>query len=262
VLDVRFERWFPYISAENGERYRSPVEDMLAFRYATAAELRAVRTPKDVGRMVRERARFASYRRRDARPLLKDPIAVFSAEWLVDTFDMDAVVLIRHPAAFVDSIVRRGWRHPFADFLAQPLLMRDVLGPFEDEIAWCAERERPLLDQAIVLWRVIHHAIATYRDRRPGWTFARLEDLASDPIPAFERLYAALGQVIDDAARAKIEDFSGGGNEAVASDAASHRRDSRSSVVAWKRSLSPEDVDRIREAVEPISKAFYPDADW
>ncbi len=66
--------------------------------------------------------------RRGATPLVKDPIALFSAEWLAATFDMRVLVMIRHPAAFAASIRRRGWRHRFADFLEQPLLMRDLLG--------------------------------------------------------------------------------------------------------------------------------------
>src|ERR671936_363975 len=51
---ARFERWFPYVCAENDAAVRGPVADMLAWRYAAGAELAALRGPKDVARMGRD----------------------------------------------------------------------------------------------------------------------------------------------------------------------------------------------------------------
>ena len=59
--------------------------------------------------------------------LLKDPIALFSTPWLVDRFNVHAVVMIRHPAAYVSSVSRLGWRFDFGYLLGQDLLMRDLL---------------------------------------------------------------------------------------------------------------------------------------
>ena len=142
TLDVRFPHWFPYICAENQEGYLRPVEDMLSFRFGASAALRAVRNPRDLALAAYDFREFSRYRRRGARPLLKDPIAVLSVEWLSDTFGMQPIVLVRHPAAFASSLIRYGWTHPFDDFLQQPLLMRDLLSPFEEEIASFAHSER------------------------------------------------------------------------------------------------------------------------
>jgi hypothetical protein len=262
VCDARFDRWFPYVCEENGSAYLAPVADMLAFRYKTMAELRSIRSPKDAARLLRDRRDFHLYHRRGARPLLKDPIAVFSAEWLCDSFGMDAIVLIRHPAAFANSIVSRRLRHPFGDFLAQPLLMRDLLGPFDEQIRRFASDEQPLLDQAILLWRIIHHVILTYRDRRPGWMFLRLEDVARDPLSWFQQIFAHLGQVFDEDVASVIEQHSSPSNPAESPDPADHRRDSGRSVTTWRTRLSTDEIRRIRDDVEPISKEFYADVDW
>jgi hypothetical protein len=262
ILDVRFPYWFPYVSGDNGKDYVAPVRDMLEFRYRSGAELRAVRTPRDVGRLVRDRIRFAGWRRRGARPLLKDPIAIYSAGWLADTFDMDVIVLIRHPAAFVNSIVGRRLRHPFDHFLRQPLLMRDVLSPFAEEIAAFADVEQPLLEQGILLWNVLHTPIARYRRERPAWSFLRLEDVAEDPDTAFRGIYRRLGLTYDDAVRRAVAEHSGAENPIEDMDPSSHRRNSAASVVAWKRRLSPADVDRVRTGVEPLAREFYDDGDW
>jgi hypothetical protein len=262
VLDVRFPYWFPYVTAENGAAYEHPIRDMLRFRYATGAEMMRIRTPKDVGRLVRDRARFAKWRRQDARPLLKDPIAIYSAGWLADTFDMDVIVLIRHPAAFVNSIVTRRLRHPFDHFLRQPLLMRDVLGGYAAEISRFADIEQPILEQGILLWNLLHTPIVRYRRERSSWTFLRLEDLAADPDTSFRSLFERLGLAYDEGIRRTVAEHSGEGNPVEEADPASHRRDSAASVVAWKRRLSHVDVERIRAGVEPLSKEFYGDDDW
>ena len=89
------------------------------------------------------------------RTLVKDPIAVFSAEWLAERFNMDVVIIIRHPAAFVDSIRERNWTHDFNHFLKQPLLLEEHLSPFKEEIIEFTRRPYDILDQAILLWKFI-----------------------------------------------------------------------------------------------------------
>ena len=212
--------------------------------------------------MSRDWLRFVRYRRGNAVPLMKDPIAVLSAEWLCDTFDMDVVVLIRHPASFAHSLMRQGLTHPFEHFLAQPLLMRDLLGPFEPELREFAVTPRPVLDQAILLWRIIHTAVLRFRDRRPNWLYLRLEDVASDPIETFGNVYERLGLTFDDAARGAIAAHSAPTNPAEVAAPSSIRRNSRASIVAWKTRLTEEEIHRVRSGVDDISGAFYSDAEW
>jgi hypothetical protein len=262
ILKAEFPYWFPYICKENQDPYVQPIRDMLAFRYRLGEELRIARTPKDAGRLLRDWSRFGVWRSRGARPLLKDPIAVFSSEWLADTFDADVVVMIRHPAAFVNSIKRRQLRHPFHHFLNQPLLMRDLLQPYREEIERFAAAEQPLLDQGILLWNLIHHAIGRFREVRPGWQFIRLEDVARDPVVQFEQLYGALGLTFDADVRRTVIEHSAASNPVEVVDMASRRRDSKASVVAWKKDLSAEEVETVRQGTAPLAGTFYSDNDW
>lgn len=262
ILKAEFPYWFPYVCKENQDPYVQPIRDMLAFRYRLGEELRIAHTPKDAGRLLRDWSRFAMWRARDARPLLKDPTAVFSSEWLADTFDADVVVMIRHPAAFANSIKGRQLRHPFHHFLNQPLLMRDLLQPYAEQIERFAATEQPLLDQGILLWNLIHHAIVRFREVRPGWRFIRLEDVARDPVVQFEQLYGALGLTFDADVRRTVLEHSDASNPVEVTDMSSRRRDSRASVVAWKNHLSAEEVESVRQGTAPLAANFYSDDDW
>lgn len=262
ICDAEFPLWFTYVCAENESAFLKSIGDMLEFRYKTGAELRVTRTPRDAARLVRDRLRFRRYRRRDMRPLLKDPIAVFSAEWLHHTFDSDVVLLIRHPAGFAWSLKKRGWDYPFDHFLRQPLLMRDLLGPFDSQLRLFSQTPHDVVDQSILLWSLIHHVIRHYRQRYPDWMFLRLEDVARDPLGSFKEVFGRLGLDFGDPVEAMIEDTTDPRNPRDPSDPASVKRDSRTSVYTWRRGLTSEEIARVKAGAGPLCAEFYGDEDW
>jgi hypothetical protein len=262
ILDVPIRWWFPYVCAENEEPFLPAVEDMLAFRYRTGASLRGVRSGMDAAKVANDVVRWERYRSRRARPLLKDPLALFSSEWLAQRFHAKVVVLIRHPAGFASSLLRYRWTHPFDHFLRQPLLMRDRLEPFRGQIEEYARTERDCLDQAILLWNLIHHTIRGYQERHPDWLFRRYEDIGAQPLAEFGQLYGELGLELSPAARREISEHSKATNPKEARDERVLKRDSQAAVRTWTTRLSAEEIDRIRRGTEEIGPEFYTDADW
>ena len=262
VLPVRFPYWFPYVCAENEAPIRDPVGAMYRFRFRTGAALKAVRSPRDLGLVVHDRRAFGAARRRGARPLQKDPIAVFSAAWLADRFDAQVIVLIRHPAGFASSLMRYGWTHPFDHFLRQPLLMRDLLSTYEDQVAAFARTAPPIIDQAILLWNLIHHTILGYRRDHTEWSFHRHEDISADPVTRFGEMFSELGLPMGDRERAAIEASTSDTNPSESTRAGTVRRSSKAAAASWRTRLSAEEIHRIRTGTEEVASAFYSDDDW
>jgi hypothetical protein len=262
VCDVSFPRWFTYVCEENAGHYAAGIRDMLSFRYKTAAEAKVVRSVADVARLGRDWSRFVQFRKERAVPLMKDPIAVFSSEWLAEAFDMNVVMLIRHPAAFTASLKRLNWTHPFEDFLRQPLLMRDHLGPWKQEIELQARRPGDVIDQAILLWMLVHTAIMKFLRGHDEWVSVRLEDIAVDPVGQFRPLFGALGLTFDEDVRATILAHSNGSGPAVSTSLSSVKRDSARSIRMWKTVLSAQEIDRVRTSLDPLWREFYADDDW
>jgi hypothetical protein len=263
LCTAHFNWWFPYITAENEGQYLRPVSDTLAFRYRTAAELKAVHSCRDAARLVRDYLRFASYACTGVRrPLLKDPMALFSAEWLNARFGVQPIIVIRHPAAFASSLKRLGWTHPFGHFLAQPLLMRDFLTPYRSKIEEFAISERPILDQAILLWELIHYTILQYRSRHPEWLFVRHEDLSRQPVQRFQKIFQGLGLPFESVIKRQIAEYSAEGNPIESMDPMNVRRCSTKIIGRWRQTLSADEIQHIRRAVEPVSQEFYDDGDW
>ncbi|HTS73382.1 MAG TPA: sulfotransferase [Gaiellaceae bacterium] len=256
-----FDHYFTVVTAENEARYLPGLERTLAYGYDWSAELRSMHSPRDAARAVRDATRFFRARRAGARPLVKDPIALLSAEWLAERFGMDVVVLVRHPAGFAGSLKRLGWKHSFATFLVDGCVP-EILRPYEDEIRAQAESPGGALEQAALLWRILYGAVVGYRERHPDWVFLRHEDAGSDPVGTYERLYARLGLELTPAARERIERASRSENPVEADSPHAVDLDSAGAVSRWRTILEPDEVDFLRERTQDVWPRFYSDEDW
>jgi sulfotransferase family protein len=257
----RFDRYFTVVTRENEARYASELEHVLTFRYELGPRLRRRHRPKDVARTFRDFGRVQRVRRRHPRPLMKDPIALLSAEWLAQRFDMDVVVLIRHPAAFASSLKRLGWRHSFTNFLDDGRVP-EVIQPYEDEIRAQAREPGDLLSQAALLWRLLYNAVASFRERHEDWVFLRHEDVSLEPSGSFERLYERLGLELTETARAEIERASASGNPSALATPHAVELDSAASLGRWRDELTLQEIETLRERTSDVWPRFYSDADW
>ena len=109
---------------------------------------------------------------------------------------------------------------------------------------------------------MIHSAIARFDDEHEDWIFIRHEDLSREPMEGFAALYSRLGLAWSDRVATKVEEMSDPLNPSETAVAASHHRDSRRAIVAWKKRLTAQQVSAIRRATEPIASRYYSDDDW
>ena len=198
------------------------------------------------------------------RPLLKDPIAIMSAEWLYKTFDMDVIVLIRHPASFISSLKRLKWKFQFSNLFKQEELMREKLYPFKEEIKNYTINEKDIIDQAILLWRIIYYVVKEYRNKYPDWIFKRHEDLAKNPVEGFRSIYKKIGLNCTKSIENKIAECSSLKNpkEVSIKQAGNIKRNSKSQVDIFKKRLSVKKIEYVKEKTKDIWTYFYNDNDW
>jgi len=242
--------WFQYVTRGNEDPFYDYIKKRLTAEITPPAEKR-----------VEPWSRWLASAAQPARVLMKDPIAVFSCEWLAARFGMDVAVIIRHPAAFVDCIQRRNWTHDFSHFLKQPLLMEEHLSPFKEEIVRLAEKRHDIFDQAILLWKLIYHVVGKFRLRHADWLFIKHEDLSLDPESGFREIFRHLNIKFNKAARKIIGEHSSSSNP-IDGDIHLIKRNSKAIVKKWKNEFTSQQIKKIRESVEPISRNFYANEDW
>jgi hypothetical protein len=268
-IGVFAQRWstqYTYLTegrAEAKDAHRA-MGDTLGHRYRAFPHLR---NPEGLLRalgMLRDLPRF-QYRRHFSRPrtVVKDPIALFSAEWLADRFDMDVVIMVRHPGAFAWSYQRIAEPNRFADLLRQQALMEGPLAQFAEPVERAARTADPIY-QAAILWRIVYATVAGYQDRHPDWVMIRQEDLSADPLREFADLFARLGLAFTEGTKRFIARTSSPLNPAEAPGGKLHhiRRNSRQSVDVWQKRLSSGDIERLRHLTEDVADRFYTASSW
>jgi hypothetical protein len=255
----RFPYWFMYVTESNEGFYKPVVERALSFHYPIRDNLGALRGPKQMAMFTVDLARSLPLRVRRPRPLIKDPIALFSAEWLARTYDMDVVVMIRRPAAFASSIKRLNWRFEFRDWLAQEELVHAYMPRWHKQMHDCWADKVDVIEHAILMWNAIHDAIDGMRRRHPEWSFVRYEDLADAPVDGFEALYARCGLTWSDRAAAAIARSSDASNpkEVPLWRHQSIKRSSAAAKDTWRTRLTDEEVERIATGTAEIAARFY-----
>lgn len=257
-----FDCWFQYVGIENEDVFRDVIAAVLAFQYPLRNNLRKVTTIHEGLKLLKDQSLFWQYQLRGVRPVIKDPIAFFAAEWMAQYFDLSVVVLIRHPAAFYSSLKLMNWQFDFEHLWRQPLLMERYLSPFADDIRDHAVKKKSLLSQAVLFWNCIHRTILLYQKQHPDWQFVRHEDLSYAPTDGFRKLYSTLNLRYTPAVEQYINRRSGAQNSAEHHSNHEFVRHSKANIDNWKRRLTFDEIDYIRKETAPLSDCFYNSSDW
>jgi hypothetical protein len=171
--------------------------------------------------------------------------------------------------SFMGSWRRLGWKAHLEELLAQPLLMRDVLGPYEDELRAANESADPVV-RATTLWRVTYSALGDLDARQPGLVnIRRYEDLASNPEAGFRELYSVCGLTWTERAHKRITwattdhgKKSEGGQRSWTLRGGLSRTgfrpmDSRSSLGSFRSRLSEQEIDQVHEITDAVAARYY-----
>ena len=195
-------------------------------------------------------------------PLIKDPIALTAAEWIYHKWNSKNVVLIRHPAAFVSSLIRLNWRFNFENFTKQPDLIDRFLGPYRSQIN---NPPKDFISEASLIWTCITKIIIEYQKLYPNWLYIRHEDLSYDPIKEYELLFEKLKLQFSNEVKKVIHSSSNFSNPSeVANSKVVHQlqRNSRDNIKNWKKRLNNKDINKVRDLTEHLSQSFYSEKDW
>ncbi|MFU8843517.1 MAG: sulfotransferase [Bacteroidales bacterium] len=247
--------WFEYIS-ENDPKDRQKriyqfIDEMLDYNIpGIIKDFKMIRGPSDLQRFVVD-----TFERINKRPLIKDPLAIMSADWIYKKFKASVIITMRHPAAFVASVKVKEWEHPFGHFSKQKELMK-VLTPFADKILAYQQAEPDLIDQGILLWNIIYYRVLQYQQKYPGWIFIRHEDLSRNPVDEFRKIFRKLHlryhqQIVDKI----IESTSAKEEEKL-------KRDSIKNITAWKKRLTKREIERIKVGTSGLWEKLYAEQDW
>jgi hypothetical protein len=129
------------------------------------------------------------------RRLIKDVRCLMMIGWIHAHFpEMPVILLLRHPCAVLNSILKLRWHsNAAAEILSQPLLMEDHLEPFRADIESAAGD----VDDNVLAW-CANYYVALRQLAGQNVFVAFYEPLVIDPRTEIARLFAFLGRSFDD----------------------------------------------------------------
>jgi hypothetical protein len=264
VLDHPVDAWYQYICDENDDPYYFAYLKTLQYNYQLWSAIKNITDFKSAGKIVVDQLSFLSHKILDRRILLKDPFAVFSVPWFIDRFRTKVLIMVRHPLALISSLQRLNWQFDFDFLLDQPLLMRDFLEPFRDEMMHTNQNKDNILLQGILLWRMIYTVVHRYSLEIPEISIIRHEDLSLEPVKIFSHICDSLDVGQTEAIKKAAHLSSRTSNPAEVSQNDEHAvyLDSRANLSNWRKRLSESDIHKIVEGTMDVAEKFYRPEEW
>ncbi|MEA5452273.1 sulfotransferase [Leptolyngbya sp. CCNP1308] len=261
---ANFPYWYTHVHSENEDLYYAALKDTVNFRYSFLSVVKQLQSPPQIKTVLKDYIQFEKSKALRLRPLLKDPLALFSAEWLSSSFNTDVLILIRHPAAFVSSIKRKQWAFPFEHFLRQKTLLEKLPEHLQSDVRAYAQTPHDIILQASLLWNICHSKISDYVIHHPDWMFVKHEALSLEPAKEFQRIFLKLNLKFTPQIKSEILNYSSPDNleEAPNQSFDYIKLDSRRNIKNWKQRLTQNEIFTVRSQVESISHEFYGDEDW
>jgi len=193
------------------------------------------------------------------RRLLKDPISIFSSEWIYENYNSKNIILIRNPYSFVSSLIKNNWSFDFNNLLKQDNLLNTELNSYKELIIQFSREEKPIIEQAVLLWNILYSFIDRLRSKYNDWYFVTHEDLCDKPIVEFERIFNFLDIKFSKNVREYIINSSSKNNPTERADRNVHvlNRNSKDLSEIFKKRLTEEQISYIKNKTHHVRIKFY-----
>lgn len=199
------------------------------------------------------------------RIMIKDPLACLLTEYLHQKFNLQTLVLFRHPCGFASSIHRLGWPSAgfLKDFLSREDLMNDFLKPHQSLVEKYSVGPDSL-ESIAVLHGCLNLVLWEISQRNESIEAVLFEDLCRSPIESFKELFIKWKLPYNDDVKTHHESLCMNKEKSVdAYHTHSTARNSQSMAESWRDQFDQQQINRIRKIWEQFEIPIYEsDEQW
>ena len=248
--------WFEYLDDSTQEHRKSEMITYIKRFYDLSSqsiihEFFKIRNLKDIAIFK------AEINSRKKRPLIKDPLALMASEFIAKEINAKVVISIRHPLAFIASLIRKNWRFDFLEFSKQDVFIKTHLAPFQEQISVYSKDRTNIVDEGILLWNIVHYFISKLKERHQHeWYFITHEQLSYDPMNEFKNLFDYLELDFENEVENQIHKSTSGEIHNVLN------RNSKENIKSWKQVLTEEQIATIKKGTIDVAELFYDETSW
>jgi len=266
---LKLKYWYTYINKSNEYVYKDKLYSVTKYDYYLLDQIKNINSIKDIVSIFRDLTLNLNKKLNKKRPLIDDPFALFSADWFYEAFDIDVVIMVRHPASFVASLKMLDLNFPFYHLLNQDELIKQKIAPFKDEIIEYSKEKKNVVEQGILLWRIIYYVVMNfYKHYNDQWFFVRFEDLIKSPDQEFKKMYSRLGLKYDEKTRKRLEKYlrmvstKELRKESNMINTYIYKYPIEIQLYNFRNKLDDKEISLIKENTADIWPHFYSDEEW
>lgn len=178
--------------------------------------------------------------------LVKDPLALMSADTLHKENKMTVICIERSALPFIASLKQASWDFGFNNFKKQSELIDTKLKDLKLEICdMCENNNSTFIDRAILLWKVLNHVISNYKKEHKDWLFLKHEDITYNPLKELNKTFYFLNINLDNSIIEYVKDFTTNktNNNLITSY---NKRNSKELNHLWKTRLTKQEIKTIK----------------
>jgi hypothetical protein len=191
------------------------------------------------------------------RVVVKGVAPLMSLEWVYKRFKPEILFIIRHPCAVALSEINKNTpvERVIDEILKQPDLIEDHLKAYVPVL----EKAKTPYEIYGAVWAARNRVIADLIPKYPEWKIAYYEDLCIDPGRSFRDLFDHFNLDWTD----KVQKYINRSTNKEKPGAFSTYRVTKNQINKWKKKLTPDEINQVRNFVEPFNLPFYNmDSDW
>lgn len=249
--------FYTYISDSNASDFHSGLDRVFRLRPKVRPR------PRKGSLIGARRFRFDIARLMRKVPLVKDPYASLAAPYIAPTFGAAVIVLTKHPVAFVSSVMRMGWDTDAKTLFGDQKEAADRYFPEDADLINSASERCPIWRAALV-WRLLQKVYIQHQSDHKNWFFTTHEKICESPSSAILRICAWLGVEPSDGAMRVVDKTNDPRAMAIPTHRQSqdHIRNVTALPNAWKKTMSPSQIDIVRRLTEETALSLYPLSSW
>lgn len=195
------------------------------------------------------------------RYLIKDPMAFSLSEYLHRRFEMETVIIMRHPLSTIASYKRLNWHYDIGEVVAW---VRTMCTDLEQALQAIESNTYSEVEQWALLWMAVYGALERFIERNPEMVLVTHEELSLSPHVTLKNLYDKLELPFTARIEQKITEFTNASNPTNPTGNQVHvlHRNSAENINRWKKILTDEEMKAIRAITGPFVSRYYPDSSW
>jgi len=194
--------------------------------------------------------------------IIKDPTGSMMANYLYHRFDVQPVVVLRHPVSLVASFRRLGWWPTSDKLLEQSALVHDH---FTNARVKPSRIDSPLpdhIEDSCLHWCLVNQVLLDWAERH-DWTVVRHETLCDHPLSTFRQLYRTLELPWSRFVDRKVRKLTTGPSaQADNNQVQDFRRDSGSIFETRLQSISKARRREIYEVTKEVALRVYSESSF